>query len=168
MLVSSRSPLRLLDVKHLWSSGYGGSLTRCRSPVRSWPAVPHLPGSLVTVERSARPHRLSVSVGQQRSAWCAWDSCPRARLSAQGVTSHGHGHIVTGTTLHYTWPVSSWRPSACEADVIATRPQVLMTIPSVSSICRCRLSVPTPRCGNFDFRGHDLSSTCGLVAMTSA
>ena len=25
----------------------------------------------------------------------------------------------------YTWPGSTWRPSACEADVIATRPQVL-------------------------------------------
>ena len=25
----------------------------------------------------------------------------------------------------YTWPGSNWRPSACEADVIATRPQVL-------------------------------------------
>ena len=27
---------------------------------------------------------------------------------------------------YYTWPGSSWRPSACEADVIATRPQVRM------------------------------------------
>ena len=26
--------------------------------------------------------------------------------------------------LSYTWPGSNWRPSACEADVIATRPQV--------------------------------------------
>jgi hypothetical protein len=26
----------------------------------------------------------------------------------------------------YTWPGSNWRPSACEADVIATRPQVLL------------------------------------------
>ena len=26
----------------------------------------------------------------------------------------------------YTWPGSNWRPSACEADVIATRPQVLV------------------------------------------
>ena len=26
--------------------------------------------------------------------------------------------------LKYTWPGSNWRPSACEADVIATRPQV--------------------------------------------
>ena len=27
-------------------------------------------------------------------------------------------------TYEYTWPGSNWRPSACEADVIATRPQV--------------------------------------------
>ena len=26
----------------------------------------------------------------------------------------------------YTWPGSKWRPPACEADVIATRPHVLM------------------------------------------
>ena len=26
----------------------------------------------------------------------------------------------------YTWPGSNWRPSACWADVIATRPQVLL------------------------------------------
>ena len=26
----------------------------------------------------------------------------------------------------YTWPGSNWRPSACETDVIATRPQVLL------------------------------------------
>ena len=29
------------------------------------------------------------------------------------------------SAIEYTWPGSSWRPSACEADVIATRPQVL-------------------------------------------
>ena len=28
----------------------------------------------------------------------------------------------------YTWPGSNWRPSACEADVIATRPQVPLTL----------------------------------------
>ena len=28
----------------------------------------------------------------------------------------------------YTWPGSNWRPSACEADVIATRPQVLLPL----------------------------------------
>ena len=32
---------------------------------------------------------------------------------------------VQGSILpSYTWPGSNWRPSACEADVIATRPQV--------------------------------------------
>ena len=31
----------------------------------------------------------------------------------------------------YTWPGSNWRPSACEADVIATRPQVLCAATSV-------------------------------------
>ncbi len=30
--------------------------------------------------------------------------------------------------LTYTWPGSNWRPSACEADVIATRPQVRVLI----------------------------------------
>ena len=29
-----------------------------------------------------------------------------------------------GCIVSYTWPGSNWRPSACEADVIATRPQV--------------------------------------------
>ena len=29
-----------------------------------------------------------------------------------------------GRTRIYTWPGSNWRPSACWADVIATRPQV--------------------------------------------
>ena len=33
----------------------------------------------------------------------------------------------TNANPTYTWPGSKWRPSACEADVIATRPQVLVT-----------------------------------------
>ena len=31
----------------------------------------------------------------------------------------------TNVNPTYTWPGSNWRPSACKADVIATRPQVL-------------------------------------------
>ena len=49
----------------------------------------------------------------------------------------------------YTWPGSNWRPSACEADVIATRPQVLLPLvaPALqpgSSPCvfLCRISRP--------------------------
>ena len=46
--------------------------------------------------------------------------------------THAHTHIVCHLRLRrvsaakYTWPGSNWRPSACEADVIATRPQVPM------------------------------------------
>ena len=32
---------------------------------------------------------------------------------------------VCDNVIRYTWPGSNWRPSACGADVIATRPQVL-------------------------------------------
>ena len=32
----------------------------------------------------------------------------------------------TNANPTYTWPGSNWRPSACMADVIATRPQVLV------------------------------------------
>ena len=31
----------------------------------------------------------------------------------------------------YTWPGSNWRPSACEADIIATRLQVLLRLNAV-------------------------------------
>ena len=57
----------------------------------------------------------------------------------------------------YTWPGSIWRPSACEADVIATRPQVLLPLvaPALrpgetnmlgSSPCVFLVSHFSPRC----------------------
>ena len=36
------------------------------------------------------------------------------------------GHLAS--LQQYTWPGSNWRPSACWADVIATRPQVPMNL----------------------------------------
>ena len=39
--------------------------------------------------------------------------------------SHQHYDIERPGAVKYTRPGSNWRPSACEADVIATRPQVL-------------------------------------------
>ena len=47
----------------------------------------------------------------------------------------------------YTWPGSNWRPSACEADVIATRPQVLVTAdwtPERSSEDGCHIGHVAP------------------------
>ena len=35
--------------------------------------------------------------------------------------------MCTNSAETYTWPGSNWRPSACEADDVATRPKVLMT-----------------------------------------
>ena len=46
-------------------------------------------------------------------------------LGAQGLC-RDHQRCLKGWGRHqkYTWPGPSWQPSACEADVIATRPQV--------------------------------------------
>ena len=42
----------------------------------------------------------------------------------------------------YTWPGSNWRPSACEADVIATRPQVhVQCLPAEYHVAGPRASV---------------------------
>ena len=38
------------------------------------------------------------------------------------------------STTNYTWPGSNWRPSACWADVIATRPQVLLNLAAPQSL----------------------------------
>ena len=46
-------------------------------------------------------------------------------FSQQSCAVEMHGPCQ-GQEKSYTWPGSNWRPSACEADVIATRPQVLL------------------------------------------
>ena len=74
------------------------------------------------------------------------DGCPvaaaqdnlaeQSKAVAKGAIPQGRGfephscHLATVNNhtrkiKQYTWPGSNWRPSACEADVIATRPQVL-------------------------------------------
>ena len=69
---------------------------------------------------------MCISVHYKISSF-QYQSAQSARQSAYGPRFHA-SHI--GNTLgqhqscQYTWPGSSWRPSACEADVIAARPQV--------------------------------------------
>ena len=59
---------------------------------------------------------------------------PRSRLESWFPLSLGLAQRTLLTNgirvrdVKYTWPGSSWRPSACEADVIATRPQVLLKL----------------------------------------
>ena len=51
------------------------------------------------------------------------------RLEQTGAARSAHTSSCDGCGKRgtvYTWPGSNWRPSACEADVIATRPQVLV------------------------------------------
>ena len=67
------------------------------------------------------PHRLVV-----RTSRCGRDN-PGSTPGAVTSAALWCGHIVPTST--YTWPGSNWRPSACEADVIATRPQVLLASP---------------------------------------
>ena len=75
------------------------SLARPRQPAR-------LPGER---SRSGRPGRER----DRRSRSCAK---PRPSIPAPPGLPPTEGE--------YTWPGSNWRPSACWADVIATRPQV--------------------------------------------
>ena len=44
---------------------------------------------------------------------------------AVAASAGSGGAAQRGRNEMYTWPGSNWRPSACGADVIATRPQVL-------------------------------------------
>ena len=47
----------------------------------------------------------------------------QARLLVRSFLAPLHGCIAC-PSYTYTWPGSNWQPSACGADVIATRPQV--------------------------------------------
>ena len=56
----------------------------------------------------------------------------------------------------YTWPGSSWRPSACWADVIATRPQVLLLLWACAWVLsKQRRRSQVPRC-----RARSTASDC--------
>ena len=75
----------------------------------------------------------------------------------------------------YTWPGSSWRPSACWADVIATRPQVLVgALSPLASVTLRLCSMPiSPHLlcmvtAALVICKQEIRCTRGLVAMTSA
>ena len=46
--------------------------------------------------------------------------------AGKGRSGQGRGSSKVGPNAMYTRPGSNWRPSACYADVIATRPRVLV------------------------------------------
>ena len=81
------------------------------------------------------PQAMSANEPMSNGTW-RQDQLPAAALVARGpicIEGRASAQAVKAVKAQwlctcYTWPGSSWRPSACEADVIATRPQVLMFI----------------------------------------
>ena len=75
-------------------------------------------------------HRMHSVMGAGRKLRMACNSCCHAVML--GERAHDMMGNLAGVSEEarkkYTWPGSNWRPSACEADVIATRPQVRVTI----------------------------------------
>ena len=62
----------------------------------------------------------------------SWNGCCARPNDSRAPKKLGSPYLLNNCTyvrnLKYTWPESSWRPSACEADVIATIPQVLLKL----------------------------------------
>ena len=88
--------------------------------------------SSVTTESVAREtpagRRNSVHTGggtRARETSDAHDAALHLARTELARQHTGTGNESRAKGLCYTWPGASWRPSACEADVIATRPQVL-------------------------------------------
>ena len=92
--------------------------------------------------------------------YCAIHPNNRRSWHADQPFAMDQRHVV-----EYTWPGSNWRPSACEADVIATRPQVLLThCVHVTFACICNRNLPgTPRWVPSRWMNAPLSSTHYVV-----
>ena len=74
------------------------------------------------------PQPTSADKPMSNGTW-RQDQLPAAALAARRpirIEGSASAQAVKAQWLCtcYTWPGSNWRPSACEADVIATRPQV--------------------------------------------
>ena len=153
-----------------------------RSPVRSWvSAVSLLHQQLQDASATTRTDHREGPVAFLRRV------CVSLRLrclfhlgfrsivdsdNAAACTLEGTPHTTArGRTRTYTWPGSNWRPSACWADVIATRPQVHIVV--CTPLFRVRCVQPLPLCqrsrsSTASFVQTKHHRTCGLVAMTSA
>ena len=86
VILEASAPMSFACVqeKHLWSTGYDVSLTRCRSPVRSWPGV------------------LSIAVQKVRSKVRPGEA-RRARQAERGLAEQQHHGIkgCRGSVWHY-------------------------------------------------------------------
>ena len=93
-----------------------------------------LPAARPTTERPSAcsapsPHMDTLAEWPRRRP--AKPMAPRVGSNPTGVALMHPSQMMPAYQFYlthhnaYTWPGSNWRPSACEADVIATRPQLL-------------------------------------------
>ena len=94
-------------------------------------ATPHI--SLFSNHRRAFDASSAIHAGPTRAhLYQRLPIAPQCLPDDATERADRHPHIATEHSTQvmrlclckYTWPGSNWRPSACEADVIATRPQV--------------------------------------------
>ena len=92
------------------------------------------------------PQPTSADKPMSNGTW-RQDQLPAAALAARRpirIEGSASAQAVKAQWLCtcYTWPGSNWRPSACEADVIATRPQVLVTVVLLDCYTVCSRGQP--------------------------
>ena len=121
----------------------GGELVDAKDTMRFYPLFPsraqgakNVPNILIAscLARAAFSEHTTVVRMLQCDARDALARGPYAPNGADACRKNKRCHGLRALRIHvlrskisckkYTWPGSNWRPSACEADVIATRPQV--------------------------------------------
>ena len=82
--------------------------------------------SVLCVRRLASVCALQTTFGNGFHGTCGLVAMTSASHAEGRQFDPGQVYFTLGRVReNYTWPGSNWRPSACWADVIATRPQVL-------------------------------------------
>ena len=146
-------------------------LTPCAQQSHAW--IQALPALRRIGATANGPPRAHTALGSQPRLTCN----PFGRVwlgHATTIRQHGRALHPQHEQLqndHYTWPGSNWRPSACEADVIATRPQVLLPLVALaprtgetnilgSRPWFCLTSQSSPR-----RQGLTQAASCGLIPL---
>ena len=113
---------------------------------------------------AAHCHR-PLLASASRTPWRSWPQCAAHWSGATRAARVANCARAT-RNLPYTWPGSNWRPSACEADVIATRPQV--QVRGLLDAMILRYHKQFFRINAADMRRNDFSDMCRSHIKTKA
>ena len=132
----TRSPGTLkLMIKYTWP-GSSWRPSACKADVIATRPQVHD----YTTHIEAETHALPFAPAYHSSSVCHSNSTSTT-YCCQASSPRIHSVFNRWVKSLYTWPGSNWRPSACEADVIATRPQV-----RVRTNTQTHATIPTGRC----------------------